>query len=93
MQPKYVAHMERNPESLINLMCGAHSIQMYGRHFNFIIVQSAWVTELAVHERYDLKVPLTSIRFIPPTSPLLLSLTVPLHLSVIIVAHVPLRAL
>jgi 1-phosphatidylinositol-4-phosphate 5-kinase len=28
---------------------------MYGRHFNFIIVQSAWVTELAVHERYDLK--------------------------------------
>jgi len=55
MLPKYVIHMKNNPSSLINLICGAHSITMYGRTFHFIVVQSAWVTELAIHERYDLK--------------------------------------
>lgn len=53
--PKYEEFMTEFPESLINLISGAHSITMYNKVVNFIVIQTAFDTDLPIHDRYDLK--------------------------------------
>ena len=51
----YVAHMRREPQSLLCRYVGLHSIQLYGLTLYFVVMQSVFVSPVAIHERYDIK--------------------------------------
>jgi len=53
--PKYAAHMDRYPSSLLSRLCGFHALKLYNLTIHFIVMQSVFLTPRTIHERYDLK--------------------------------------
>ena len=53
--PSYAAYMSAQPNSLLSRFVGFHSVCLYSLTLYFVVMQSVFVTRLAIHERYDLK--------------------------------------
>jgi 1-phosphatidylinositol-4-phosphate 5-kinase len=54
--PGYTEYMARHPDSLICKFVGFHSIKLYNLTLYFVVMLSVFLTPLAIHEKYDLKV-------------------------------------
>lgn len=53
--PMYVAHLQREPHSLLCRFLGAHCITMYGVDIYFVVMLNIFPTGANMSERYDLK--------------------------------------
>ncbi|KAL4451482.1 hypothetical protein ABPG75_007144 [Micractinium tetrahymenae] len=56
MLPKYMRHVERNPETLLTRFYGVHRVKpSHGRKVRFVVMNNVFRTDLDLHRKYDLK--------------------------------------
>jgi len=53
--PHYTNYMSASPHSFVSKYCGLHAIQLYRTTLYFVVMQSVFLTNRVIHERYDLK--------------------------------------
>jgi len=56
MLPKYYAHMESSPQTLVTKYYGLHRVTPYkGPKIRFMVMGNLFLTDLPIHRKYDLK--------------------------------------
>nr|CCA24965.1 phosphatidylinositol4phosphate5kinase (PIPKD1/GPCRPIPK) putative [Albugo laibachii Nc14] len=53
--PQYAEYLCTHTESLLTRFYGCHCLELYGKHFSFVVMANCFDTEQLIHSRYDIK--------------------------------------
>lgn len=52
---QYAEYLCTHTESLLTRFYGCHCLELYGKHFSFVVMANCFDTEQVIHSRYDIK--------------------------------------